>query len=77
MRILIVEDDDLIARGIASGLRAYGLAADTVPTAAQAELALANAACDAMCSTAGFPTATASPCSRACGSAARPFLCFC
>ncbi|NCT87254.1 response regulator [Stenotrophomonas acidaminiphila] len=55
MRILIVEDDNLIARGIASGLRAYGLTADTVPTAAQAELALANAACDAIVLDRGLP----------------------
>lgn len=55
MRILVVEDDDLIARGIASGLRAYGFAADTVPSAAQAELALANAECDAMVLDRGLP----------------------
>ncbi len=55
MRILVVEDDDLIARGIASGLRAYGFAVDTVPSAAQAELALANAECDAMVLDRGLP----------------------
>lgn len=48
MRILVVEDDDLIARGIVAGLRAYGFTADTVPSVAQAELALAHAECDAM-----------------------------
>ena len=55
MRILVVEDDDLIARGIASGLRAYGFTADTVPTAAQAELALAHADCDAVVLDRGLP----------------------
>ena len=55
MRILVVEDDDLIARGIAAGLRAYGFTADTVPSAAQAELALANAECDAMVLDRGLP----------------------
>lgn len=55
MRILVVEDDDLIARGIVSGLRAYGFTADTVPSAAQAELALAHAACDAMVLDRGLP----------------------
>lgn len=55
MRTLVVEDDELIARGIVAGLRAYGLTADTVPTAAQAELALANAACDVLVLDRGLP----------------------
>lgn len=55
MRILVVEDDDLIARGVVAGLRAYGLTADTVPTAAQAELALAHASCDAVVLDRGLP----------------------
>lgn len=55
MRILVVEDDDLIARGVVAGLRAYGLTADTVPTAAQAELALAHADCDAVVLDRGLP----------------------
>lgn len=55
MRILVVEDDDLIARGIVSGLRAHGLTADTVPSASQAELALANADCDAIVLDRGLP----------------------
>ena len=55
MRILVVEDDELIARGIVSGLRAYGLTADTVPSAARAELALAHAACDAVVLDRGLP----------------------
>jgi DNA-binding response OmpR family regulator len=55
MRILVVEDDDLIARGIVAGLRAYGFTADTVPTAVQAEAALAHADCDAMVLDRGLP----------------------
>lgn len=55
MRILVIEDDDLIARGIVAGLRAYGLTADTVATAAQAELALAHAECDAVVLDRGLP----------------------
>ncbi|MCE7031452.1 response regulator [Lysobacter sp. GX 14042] len=55
MRILVVEDDDLIARGIVAGLRAYGFTADTVPSVVQAELALAHAACDAMVLDRGLP----------------------
>ena len=55
MRILVVEDDDLIARGIAAGLRAHGLTVDTVASATQAELALANAECDAMVLDRGLP----------------------
>lgn len=55
MRILVVEDDELIARGIVSGLRAYGLTADTVPSATRAELALAHADCDAVVLDRGLP----------------------
>lgn len=55
MRILVVEDDELIARGIASGLRAHGLTVDTVPSAAQAELALEQAGCDAVVLDRGLP----------------------
>jgi len=36
MRVLLVEDDDLIAHGIQAGLRARGLTVDGVKTAAQA-----------------------------------------
>ncbi len=36
MRVLLVEDDDLIAHGIQAGLRARGLMVDGVKTAAQA-----------------------------------------
>lgn len=37
MRVLLVEDDELIAHGIEAGLRARGLTVDGVRTAAQAE----------------------------------------
>ena len=40
MRVLLVEDDDLIAHGIQSGLRARELMVDRVKTAAQAEAML-------------------------------------
>jgi DNA-binding response OmpR family regulator len=36
MRVLLVEDDDLIAHGIQAGLHAHGLTVDGVRTAAQA-----------------------------------------
>lgn len=40
MRVLLVEDDDLIALGIQAGLRARGLTVDGVRTAAQADAML-------------------------------------
>ena len=46
MRVLLIEDDDLIALGIVAGLRAHGLTADRVANAAQAEAALATSHCD-------------------------------
>ena len=55
MRVLIVEDDELIARGVVSGLRAYGLTADSVASVAQAELALHSGHCDAMVLDLGLP----------------------
>lgn len=55
MRVLIVEDDALIARGIVSGLRAYGMTADSVPSAAQADLARQSGHCDAMVLDLGLP----------------------
>ena len=55
MRILVVEDDELIARGVVSGLRAYGLTADSVPSVAQAELARQAGHCDAMVLDLGLP----------------------
>src|SRR5699024_12534960 len=55
MRVLIVEDDDLIARGIAAGLQAQGMTADVVTSAAQAQAALATSHCDALVLDLGLP----------------------
>ncbi|PZN35119.1 MAG: DNA-binding response regulator [Proteobacteria bacterium] len=55
MRILVVEDDDLIARGIVAGLRAHGFTADRVSTASQARLACEHTHCDAMVLDLGLP----------------------
>lgn len=55
MRVLLVEDDGLIACGILAGLRAHGLTADTVSTAAQAEVALSCWHCDALILDLGLP----------------------
>ena len=57
MRVLVVEDDELIARGIVSGLRAHGLTADHVGSASQAELSLRSGHCDAMLLDLGLPDA--------------------
>lgn len=42
MHVLLVEDDALVARGIASGLRLHGFVVDAVATAGQADAALAT-----------------------------------
>ena len=55
MRVLLVEDDELIAHGIMAGLRARGLTVDGVATAAQAEAALSAARCDMMILDLGLP----------------------
>lgn len=55
MHILIVEDDDLIARGLVAGLQAHGMAADAVATAAAAQTALATSHCDAVVLDLGLP----------------------
>ncbi|OHX11192.1 DNA-binding response regulator [Chromobacterium sphagni] len=55
MRILLVEDNELIALGILAGLRAHGFVADGVGTAAQAEAALATLDADAMILDLGLP----------------------
>lgn len=55
MRVLVVEDDELIARGVVSGLRAYGMTADSVASAAQADLARQTGHCDAMVLDLGLP----------------------
>lgn len=55
MRVLLVEDDDLIAHGIQAGLRAHGLTVEGVATAAQAEAALSAAHCDVVILDLGLP----------------------
>lgn len=55
MRVLVVEDDELIARGIVSGLRAHGLTADHVASASQAALSLRGGHCDVVVLDLGLP----------------------
>lgn len=55
MHILIVEDDDLIARGVVAGLQAHGMTADAVATGAAAEAALDTRHCDALVLDLGLP----------------------
>ena len=55
MRVLLVEDDELIAHGIMAGLRARGLTVDGVATAAQAEAALSGVSCDVVILDLGLP----------------------
>lgn len=55
MRVLVVEDDALIARGMINGLRALGLTADSVDCAARAELVLRLGHCDVLVLDLGLP----------------------
>lgn len=55
MRILVVEDDELIATGLVSGLRAHGMTVDRVPTATGARGALAATAFDLVVLDLGLP----------------------
>lgn len=55
MRVLLVEDNELIALGIVAGLRAHGLTVDAVGSAAQAEAALATLDADLMILDLGLP----------------------
>ncbi|CDG83663.1 response regulator [Janthinobacterium agaricidamnosum] len=55
MRVLLVEDDELIAHGILAGLRAHGLTADGVRTASQADSALATQRWDVLILDLGLP----------------------
>jgi DNA-binding response OmpR family regulator len=55
MRVLVVEDDALVAKGIVAGLRAYGMTADAVGTAKHAEMARQASHCDAMVLDLGLP----------------------
>ncbi len=55
MRVLLVEDDELIAHGITTGLRARGLTVDSVATAARVEAALSATHCDMVILDLGLP----------------------
>lgn len=55
MRVLLIEDDELIAHGILAGLRAHGLTVDGVSNAAQAETTLALVQCDVVILDLGLP----------------------
>ncbi|MDP3168712.1 MAG: response regulator [Polaromonas sp.] len=55
MRVLLIEDDELIAHGILAGLRAHGLTVDSVRTAAHGEAALSAAHCDVVILDLGLP----------------------
>ena len=55
MHVLLCEDDDLIASGIAAGLTAQGMTVDRVATAAAAQAMLQAAAFDVMVLDLGLP----------------------
>ena len=55
MRVLLIEDDELIAHGILAGLRAHGLIADVVCTASQGAVAISNLHCDIVILDLGLP----------------------
>lgn len=55
MRVLLIEDDELISHGILAGLRAHGFTVDGVATAAQADAALSTVHCDVVILDLGLP----------------------
>lgn len=55
MRVLVIEDDPMIGRAVAAGLRGTGYAVDWVLDGAAAELALANGTYDAALLDLGLP----------------------
>ena len=55
MRVLLVEDDDLIASGVVAGLKAHGIHADRAADAASAEAACAGEGYDALVLDLGLP----------------------
>lgn len=55
MRVLVVEDDELIASGVVAGLRAHGIHAGRVRDAAGAEAACADERYDALVLDLGLP----------------------
>ena len=48
MRVLLVEDDELIASGVVAGLKAHGIDVDHAPDAARAGSACAGERYDAL-----------------------------
>ena len=57
MRVLVIEDDELVASGIVAGLRLSGIAADHAATASSAEMALRTAGFDLAVLDLGLPDA--------------------
>ena len=55
MRVLLIEDDELISHGILAGLRAHGFTVDGVATAALAAAALATVHYDIVILDLGLP----------------------
>lgn len=55
MRVLLVEDNELIGAGIVAGLRAHGMAVQHAHSAAQAEVALLDDSFDALVLDLGLP----------------------
>lgn len=55
MRVLLIEDDELIAHGILAGLRAHHLTVDAVSSAAMAEAALSTVQWDIVILDLGLP----------------------
>ncbi len=57
MRVLVIEDDELVASGIVAGLRLSGITADHVSTASSAETALGTSRFDVAMLDLGLPDA--------------------
>jgi two-component system response regulator QseB len=55
LHVLLIEDDDLVAHGIAAGLRLHGFTVDRTDTAARADAALAAATFDIAILDLGLP----------------------
>ena len=75
MRILLVEDDRMIAEGVRKALRTDGFAVDWVQDGEAALTAVGGEPYDLCCSTSACRSATASMCSRACARAATRCRC--
>jgi two-component system OmpR family response regulator len=78
MRILIAEDDQVLADALLRSLRTSGSAVDHVATGSQADAALmTNSEFDLLILDLGCPTCTASKSSSDCAHAARNCPCWC